>query len=127
VIKLMLFTTHMLGSNAAAVVVAARHVMDTLRMAMAKAFEELMHVLEDERRFAAFGKTHLMHCHQHALAPPLGHNPTLTSASALRHCWLSSRQSRHATCWQTRAWMTVGCLDAHAPEEATTTAHGARS
>jgi hypothetical protein len=69
----------------------------------------------------------LMHRRQHALAPPLGHTPTLTSASALRHYWLSSHQSRHATCWQTWAWMTVGCLDAHAPEEATTTAHGARS
>jgi hypothetical protein len=54
----MLFTTQMLGSNAAAVMVASRHGMDTLRMAIAKAFEELMHVLEDERCFAAFGKSH---------------------------------------------------------------------
>jgi hypothetical protein len=56
IIILMLFMTQMSGPFVAAVVVAARHGMDTLRMA--KAFEDPMHVLQDERRFAAFGRTH---------------------------------------------------------------------
>jgi hypothetical protein len=46
------------------------------------------------------------------LLPPLGHTPTLASTSTLRHRSLLSWHSRHATCWRTRVWMTVGCLDA---------------
>jgi hypothetical protein len=68
----------------------------------------------------------------HGLEPPLGHAPTLASASALLHRSLPTWHSRHATCWRKTVWMTVGCLDVedtrggddHGPR---CDCHGARS
>jgi hypothetical protein len=80
-------------SSTAANMVAARHGMDTLWMAVSKAFEELCMCWwksDDLRPSTKHADLVLMRRHHHALAPPLGHTPTLASSSALCHRSLPS-------------------------------------